>query len=618
MGYSETESEEIQRLAHFTIEQASDMIFWVDRQARLYRVNEAVCKTLGYSREELSLMTVHDIDAESTPETWEEFWGDFKKDKIQQFESCLVAKDGREIPAEVRVYSVESDGRFFVCAFVRDITEQKRREFAQRLSQFTIEKAGDLIYWIDSEANFKYANQAACDLMGYTREEFLSMKTYDVDPNFPPEEFQQRWRALKEEGSILIQTSLQAKEGRMIPVEISANLIEFEGKEYACSFVRDITERKSREFVQRFSHFTIDRAGDLIYWIDSDANFKHVNQAACDLMGYTREEFMSMKTYDIDPDNPPEEFQERWQRLKETGVLVFVGRRRTKDGRMIPLEISSNFIEFEGKEYACGFARDISERLNTQQKLARLNRDKERIEAELNLARQIQESFLSTVPPCYDGFCFAAKSLPARFVGGDFFDFIPLDDQKLGMVLGDVAGKGVSAALYMAQALGDFRHLALINPDPSAVLYEVNNILCKRARQGMFATAMFLLLDLRTKSLQLANAGHHPLLLRNREGKIESRGKAGGLPLGILPDTVFTGETMELKSRDLALLYTDGATEPTDAEKNPYGLERISEIMGGDYETTVELIERLTDSISAYTRHAPPQDDLTFLSFGVG
>ncbi len=495
MGYSETESEEIQRLAHFTIEQASDMIFWVDRQARIHRVNEAVCKTLGYSREELSLMTVHDIDTESTPETWAEFWGEFQANKIQQFECCLIAKDGHTIPAEIRVYSVESDGQFYVCAFVRDVTEQKRREF-----------------------------------------------------------------------------------------------------------------------VQRFSHFTIEKAGELIYWIDSEANFKHVNQAACDLMGYTREEFLSMKTYDIDPDNPPEEFQERWQRLKKEGTLVFVGRRRTKDGRLIPLEISSNFIEFEGKEYACGFARDIRERLSTQEKLARLNRDKERNEAELNLARQIQEDFLPKVPPCYEGFCFAAKSLPARFVGGDFYDFIPLGNDRLAMVLGDVAGKGVSAALYMAQALGDFRHLVLIDPDPSAVLYAVNNILCARARQGMFATAVFLLLDMKSGRLQLANAGHHPLLLRDREGNIEKRGNASGAPLGILPDTKFAGETLELQKGDLALFYTDGATEPTDAEKTPYGLEAVAEILGGDFKSPDELIERLTDSIRAHTRHAPPQDDLTFLA----
>ncbi|MGD8915547.1 MAG: response regulator, partial [Syntrophobacterales bacterium] len=128
-----------------------------------------------------------------------------------------------------------------------EIAERKRVEEALRLTQFSVENAGDAVFWMGSDARFIFVNDAACSSLGYSREKLLSMTVHDIDPNFPAVAWQEHWRQIKERGSFMIESRHKSKDSKIFPVEITVNYLEFEGKEYNCAFARDITERKEAE-----------------------------------------------------------------------------------------------------------------------------------------------------------------------------------------------------------------------------------------------------------------------------------------------------------------------------------------------------------------------------------
>ncbi len=270
----------------------------------------------------------------------------------------------------------------------------------------------------------------------------------------------------------------------------------------------------------------------------------------------------------------------------------------------------SNYINIYG--------RDITKIREAEKELEKMATEKSRMENEVKMATLVQEGFLPEEPPIISGYKFAARTIPAKFVGGDFFDFIMLGEKDLGMVLGDVSGKGVSAALYMAKLMSDIRYVSLINSNPCAVISQVNNILANRTRKGMFATAVFLLLDIDNKKLKLCNAGHHSLIILRNQKQFHEVGKAGGIPLGIKEGVSYSEEEIDLQSGDIVLLYSDGALEPINRQKEQYGIQRLKDaIMESCRKEPEKILENLELSINTFTEGAPSFDDMTFLIFNV-
>ncbi len=493
----------------------------------------------------------------------------------------------------------------------------ERSEKTLELSHFTIESAGDAIFWHGPDARFQRVNEAACRHLGYSREELLRMTVYDINPDLGPEGFQGVWDEIREKGHMSFETRHRTRDGRIVPVEVSCNFIEYDGKGYCCSFVRDISRRKEIEKKLRFSDVTIEKAPDTVFWVDSQARICRVNDMASRRLGYTREEILSMTVFDINPDLTQDQWNDYWQTLRENKVLTIETRHRRKDGSVFPVEVLQNFVVFEEQEYTCGFVRDITERKRAEKELTRLTLEKERIENELKFASLIQKEFLPENPPTFPGYVFAAQTIPARFVGGDFFDFIRVEENHLGIVLGDVAGKGVSAALHMARLMSDFRNIVQTNAEPSRVMNEVNRLLQERARRGMFATALYILIDLQSKTLQAANAGHHPILIRKPNNQIVQKLKSGGIPLGIIPESPYTSEEFNVESGDLVLLFSDGAVEPTNEKKEPFGMERLCRAVSSDNSPPPNLIQNLFETIARFSAGSSPHDDLTFLAFQV-
>lgn len=197
------------------------------------------------------------------------------------------------------------------------------------------------------------------------------------------------------------------------------------------------------------------------------------------------------------------------------------------------------------------------------------------IEQELQLARDIQQGLLLEAVPRLSGWEVTAVSLPARDLGGDLYDFLPLDASQQGIMIGDVSGKGLPAALRMAVTRTVFRHSARRGDEPGPTLANVNRSVLQEIPQGM-VTMLYATLDLQRGELQIANAGHnYPVLINGRVEEIELT----GLPLGVDDESEYGEMTVTLPPGSTVLFYTDGVVEATDLHGELYGYERLEVLL---------------------------------------
>lgn len=252
---------------------------------------------------------------------------------------------------------------------VREVTERKEVEEQQQLAQFFNEHAGEAIYWLSQDRRVVYVNKAACLMTGYEREELLGMDLSQIDEWFPLEKWFEVWDQIKLGESPTFSAQHRAKDGSIIPIEVNANFLVFEGREYNCAFVRDLTERKKDKDQLRLMEQSIEHAGEGVFWLAPDMRIVYVNNAACHALGYTRDELLSMTIADIDKWFPIERWAEIWEQFKAVGSPTFQSRHMAKDGRVVPVEINTRIMEFDGEEYSCCFVRDITERRRVEEAL---------------------------------------------------------------------------------------------------------------------------------------------------------------------------------------------------------------------------------------------------------
>jgi serine phosphatase RsbU (regulator of sigma subunit) len=239
---------------------------------------------------------------------------------------------------------------------------------------------------------------------------------------------------------------------------------------------------------------------------------------------------------------------------------------------------------------------------------------RERLETEVQLARQIQTAFLPEVLPQFTGWDLAARWKTARQVGGDFYDVFTLPNERLGLFIADVADKGVPAALFMALTRTLVRATVSETESPAEALRRVNELLIPDTRQGMFVTAVYAVLDMTTNELTYANAGHNPPLWLRNNGTIERLTRTG-VALGAAEEARFTQNTIQFEAGDNLLLYTDGLTESFNNDGEFYGEERlIQELQAGQCSSAHELMDLIENSLIEFAQDMPPADDVTMLA----
>jgi len=236
-----------------------------------------------------------------------------------------------------------------------------------------------------------------------------------------------------------------------------------------------------------------------------------------------------------------------------------------------------------------------------------------RLESELQVAREVQAGLMPREMPDIPGFSVAGAWHPAREVAGDLYDIFPLDEGRWGMVIGDVADKGTAAALYMAMIHSLILSGALRHRSPAAVLMEVNQTILRQSSSGIFVTVFLAVLDAKKQTLQYANAGHNPPLVRRASSAMESLTKTGAV-LGVFEELKLSETTITLGSGDAVVLYTDGVTEAYHPQRNEeYGIERLIAAITTAPRKADKLLFHVEADLNAFAEGAPQQDDVTFL-----
>jgi sigma-B regulation protein RsbU (phosphoserine phosphatase) len=243
-------------------------------------------------------------------------------------------------------------------------------------------------------------------------------------------------------------------------------------------------------------------------------------------------------------------------------------------------------------------------------------REQDRVAQELAFAREIQSSFLPQTLPQHPHLSFASTYRPALTVGGDFYDVLEAGPDEIFFTIGDVSGKGMPAALLMAQTLSMLRLLVKPGLSPAEAMTQWNARLTGKTVRGMFITALLGRIVLSTREVEVCSAGHcHPLLVSG-EGRVAPVPIAGSPPLGLLPRLTSSSHRLVLAPGEWLVLYTDGLIESFDAQERPLDRGGAERALGRHFASAVDVVRALTEAELRHRGEVDPHDDLTLLTFG--
>lgn len=244
------------------------------------------------------------------------------------------------------------------------------------------------------------------------------------------------------------------------------------------------------------------------------------------------------------------------------------------------------------------------------------------IEKELDVAKSIQNSIIPhDFSPLdqYGNFEIYGTMIPARRVGGDFFDFFALDKDRLAITIADVSGKGVPAALFMTMTRGLIRALGQKTGSPIHCLEQLNELLALENESSMFVTAFYGILNAKTGVIEYCNAGHNPPYLVHEDGSFEQIGRSQGIALGVIKDsTHFVQNELHLKKGDTFLLYTDGVTEAMNANRQLFSEKRLEDVLRVNAEKPLKvLLEKILIEVETFSGDTEQSDDITLLALKI-
>jgi serine phosphatase RsbU (regulator of sigma subunit) len=249
-----------------------------------------------------------------------------------------------------------------------------------------------------------------------------------------------------------------------------------------------------------------------------------------------------------------------------------------------------------------------------ESKNGELEKSQKRMETELEIARLLQTAMLPRLPshPSYTG---RAMMVPAQGIGGDFYDFFAISENKIGLVIADVSGKGVPAALFMAISRTVLQSSARDHRSAGDCLAQANAILCEQNPLDLFVTVFYGILDVETGELSYANGGHIPPVIIRHGGQINLVPRTGGMAIGVLADLSYAEGKVMMQPNDTLFLYTDGISEAMDPDGREFSDERLLASLAKSHQQPLERVfSTVTDAVHAFAQGAPQSDDITCLA----
>jgi PAS domain S-box-containing protein len=458
-------------------------------------------------------------------------------------------------------------------------------------------------------------NEEFTKMFGYSREEAIG-KPIDnlVLPKDLKDDASMFSNKVVQRKVVEVDSKRKRKDGTLIDISIlCAPIIHIGQQMGAYAIYRDITERikadEELHIEKTFLEELFKSAPEAIVLHDTNDIVVNVNNEFTRMFGYSREEAIGKPINDL---VASEEFKEH---AASNSYRVTHGRRtdnnskrKRKDGTLFDVWIIGAPIIHNGKPMGVyAIYRDITERKKAE--MAKI-----RSLEEARMARNIQVNLLPKSNPEIEGYDIAGMSIPALNVGGDYYDFIRLDDHRLAIGLGDVSGKGLAAALVMSNLQATIRSLASFNLTSRECLERANRLLFYSIDSKTFVSLFYGILDTKNNTLCYANAGQNlPILFS--PGKKPVLLKNHGIALGMTENVSYQKGEIFINSGDRLLIYSDGISEAMNEQMEEFGDEKLQEIVQQYCDLSAEaLIEKINAAVNLHFGNAPQNDDMTMVS----
>ena len=457
-------------------------------------------------------------------------------------------------------------------------------------------------------------NDEFTKMFGYTRKEAIGKPINDLVASEELKEHAGSISAKVLNGQkVNLEAKRVRKDGSIFDVSILGAPILNEGKEIGVyAIYRDISEHKKVEeeihLQKTYLEILFNSAPEAIVLHGNDDLIVNVNDEFVKMFGYTREEVIGSPINKIVASEDYEEDAKKQSSMVLSGKKVNVEtRRRRKDGTLFDVWVLGAPIFNKGIQLGVyAIYRDITER-----KRAEEARIKAREEA--RMAKNIQLNFLPKNNPDIINYDIAGKNIPALNVGGDYYDFISLDQRRLAIGLGDVSGKGLPASLVMANLQATIRGQALLNATAKECLESSNKLLFHNTDRQTFVSLFYGILNTEDNTLLYCNAGQNiPLIFSAAKKPVPI--KTHGLALGIKENVVYNMEKVNINSGDILLIYSDGISEAMNEKMEEFGEERLLAIVEKNRKNSaVSLIDNILDAVNLHFGTSPQNDDMTII-----
>ncbi len=361
--------EEELKLVDFTFNNSAMPIFLVKEDSTIYNINEAAARNLGYSQEELKGKKVIELDDNFDKEKWALHWAEIKAKGSMTIDTTPRKKDGTIANLIIYINYLKQGDLELICSYSTDITEKKKQEEQMDLIDFAFRNSKTPVNIVNKDSTLHDFNEAAYTLLGYTKEEYQNISIPDLDPDYQLDIWQLHWEELKRVGSLSFESRMKKKNGELIFINVEANYIQYGDKELNCAFVTDITEKKKQKEQMALVDFVFRNSTTPINILSEDASIFDFNEAAHQLLGYTKEEYKAISIHDIDPDYQYDIWPIHWKELKKAKSLSFETKLKKKNGEIIFANIEANFINYGDKELNCVFFTDITEKKKKEERL---------------------------------------------------------------------------------------------------------------------------------------------------------------------------------------------------------------------------------------------------------
>jgi len=519
------------------------------------------------------------------------------------------------------------------------------------LSSSVIDGLPDYIYVKDAERRYLLDNAKHRQFLGVgTVQEVVGKTVYDFFPKDLAQQYDADDQAIIQSGQPLIdrEERITHRDGRQFWVSTTKTpLRDAQGRIIGLvGRGRDITARKRAEealaWERHLLNTLMETTPDHIYFKDKDSRFIQISRAQTNLFGLKDPaEAVGKTDFDFFTTEHAQQAYADEQEIIRTGRPI-VGKEEKEtwpDGHETWASTTKVALRDANGQIigTFGISRDITHRKVAQEQAARyaeeLREKNANMEADLILARELQEALLPQQYPSFppstgttgSALRFCHRYQPSAAVGGDFFDVLPLSDTEAGVFICDVMGKGVRAAMVTAMIRTLMRELAPIADDPGQFLRGISRGLLATLEQTqgpIFASAFYMVADVRRGELRYANAGHPmPFHLRRERGVVEPLSLANGVhepALGMFEDSEYTGKLTELAAHDLILLYTDGVIEVDGADKEQFGRERLRTAVSQRFHLPPErLFDELLAEIQTFSAAREFADDVCLVGMEV-